>query len=209
MKVLVAISSCQRYEDSGLNNPIRETWLPALSSIGWDYKFFHGEGSTPKDDVVVLPVEDALFGLTEKAKAKLKWAYSNYDYVFSCFPDTYAVPERLLTCGFEYSDYLGNVYRFPKSSAFCQGGPGYFLSRSACLRVFSCSKSYLNDDCFIGDVLDSEQVKRIDHRGFTAFGPGPLKSNQNITNHLSTQPGGFTAEGMKAEHRRWLESCAL
>ena len=28
MKILIAITSCIPYEDTGLNQPIRETWLP-------------------------------------------------------------------------------------------------------------------------------------------------------------------------------------
>ena len=206
-KLLVSISSCQYFEKTGLNQPLRDTWLPELTRLGVDYKFFHGAGATPKSDVVVLPVVDELYGLTEKAKAKAKWAFdSGYDYVFSCFPDTYVNPERLLNCGFENYDYLGNIHQFPGSAPFCQGGPGYFLSRKACEIIFSSPLNYLNDDCFIGDLLNRADIKRADHRGFTAFGPGPLRGNDTITNHLSTQPGGYTANSVPDEHKRWLES---
>lgn len=207
-KLLVSISSCQYFEKTGLNQPLRDTWLPELTKMGVDYKFFHGYGATPKDDIVVLPVVDELYGLTEKAKAKAKWAVeSGYDYVFSCFPDTYVRPERLLSCGFENFDYMGNVHQFPDSPApFCQGGPGYFLSRKACEIIFSSPLNYLNDDCFIGDLLHRDDIKLADHRGFTAFGPGPTRSNSSITNHLSTQPGGYVANSVPDEHKRWLES---
>lgn len=175
--------------------------------MGIDYKFFHGSGATPKNDVVVLPVVDELYGLTEKAKAKAKWAFdSGYEYVFSCFPDTYTRPERLLVCGFEGFDYVGNVFQFDDSAPFCQGGPGYILSREACEAIFNFPLSYLNDDCFIGDVLQRAHMKRRHHPGFTAFGPGPTKNNSTITNHLSTQPGGYTNKSVHDEHRRWLES---
>lgn len=206
-KLLVSISSCQYFEKTGLNQPLRDTWLPELTKLGVDYKFFHGYGATPKSDVVVLPVVDELYGLTEKAKAKLKWAHdSGYEYVYSCFPDTYTRPERLIACGYEGVDYIGNRYKFDDSAPFCQGGPGYVLSRKACEVIFNHPQSYLNDDCYIGDVLYRAGVACIHHAGFTAFGPGPLKSNQTITNHLSTQPGGYTTNSVKTEHQRWMES---
>ncbi len=207
MRTLISISSCEYFEKNGLNQPLRDTWLPEAVKLGFDYKFFHGEGATPKDDVVILPVVDELYGLTEKAKAKARWAFAaGYDFVFSCFPDTYTRPERLLTCGFENYDYLGNVYQFPDSAPFCQGGPGYFLSRKACLYVLGREASYLNDDTFIGDTLNRADIKRGNHVGFTAFGPGPIANNETVTNHLSTQPGGYTASSVLDEHRRWLES---
>jgi hypothetical protein len=206
-KLLISISSCEYFEKNGLNQPLRDTWLAEAKQLGIDYKFFHGNGATPKEDVVVLPVVDELYGLTEKAKAKAKWAVdSGYEYVFSCFPDTYARPERLLQCGYEGADYVGNVHQFPNGPPFCQGGPGYILSKRACEAVYTCPLNYLNDDCFIGDVMESSGMTRINHAGFTAFGPGPLSSNRSITNHLSTQPGGYTVNSVRDEHRRWLES---
>ena len=206
-KLLISISSCEYFEKNGLNQPLRDTWLKEAVELGMEYRFFHGQGATPKDDVVVLPVVDELYGLTEKAKAKAKWAYdSGYEHVFSCFPDTYTRPERLLQCVYDGVDYLGNVYQFPDSAPFCQGGPGYVLSRKACEAIFRNPLSYLNDDCFIGDTLQRSGAVRVHHAGFTSFGPGPLRSNSTVTNHLSTQPGGYTVNSVKDEHRRWLES---
>lgn len=205
LRTLIAISSCEYYENAGLNDPMRTTWLPEATKLGMDYYFFHGAGSIAKSDVIVLSVEDALFGLTEKAKAKIRWAYEQgYDYIFSCFPDTYACPERLLRSGFEKHDYFGNVFCHAGGFPFCQGGPGYFLSRKACEAILKDKSSYLNDDCWIAGALLKEGITAADCQGFTPFGPGPLKGNGNITNHLSTQPGGFTKHNMQEEHERWL-----
>lgn len=202
MRVLVAISSCQWFEDHGLNQPMRDTWL-----VGVDYKFFHGNGSKEGSDIVVLPVEDGMGGLTEKAKAKAKWAFDQgYDYIFSCFPDTYAVPERLFRSGFENCDYLGREHQHPGGAPYCQGGPGYFLSRKAMQTLFTNTTSYLNDDCWIGDILNTPNIRRVDSREFQHVGPGPLKTNRSITNHLSTQPGGYVGTNMYAEHKRWQDS---
>ena len=107
-KLLIAISSCQSYEDAGLNQPLRDTWLSDAVKQGIDYKFFHGSGSRYKEDVVIVNRNDQYYDLTSKTKEKLHWAMlQGYDYVFACFPDTYACPERLLSCGFENHDYMG------------------------------------------------------------------------------------------------------
>jgi hypothetical protein len=204
---LIAISSCEYFENNGLNEPLRQTWLPDAVRLGIDYKFFHGQGSTPKEDVVVLQVEDRLFGLTEKAKAKAEWAVKNgYDFMFSCFPDTYTCPERLLKSGFENYDYFGNVNQHPGGMPYCQGGPGYVLSNRACERIYKHPTSYLNDDCWVGDVLSGADVLRGDCKDFTNCGPGPMKGNTSITNHLSTQPGHYKADSVYAEHRQWKDS---
>lgn len=206
MRVLVSISSCQQYEASGLNDPLRETWLADLPA-GWDYRFFHGRGAAAKQDIVVLPVDDGLGGLTEKAKAKARWAVDNgYEFVFSCFPDTYAAVERLVACGFESCDYLGMVFQFPGGAPFCQGGPGYFLSRKSCEYIAGNTQSYLNDDTFIGDTLNRSDIKRVDTRHFANLGAGPLRSNLVVTSHLSTRGHAPTAEDMREEHKRWLAS---
>lgn len=206
-RTLIAISSCQYFENAGLNQCLRDTWLPDAVALDMDYKFFHGIGAAERDDVVVVPVDDGLGGLAEKAKAKARWALDQgYDFMFSCFPDTYVCPERLALCGYEKFDYFGNVYQHPGGGPFCQGGPGYMLSRKACEFIADCPHSYLNDDCFIGDVLNREDILRGDCREFAYVGPGPLRTNGTITNHLSTQPGGYTAEGLHAEHRRWKDS---
>lgn len=207
MRTLVSVSSCEVFEKSGLNDPLRETWLQDAVALGFDYKFFAGRGATEKNDVVVLDVEDALFGLTEKAKVKAKWAVENkYDFVFSCFPDLYARPERFLSCGYEKYDYCGNVYQHHGGPRFCQGGPGYFLSKRACAIIADDLRSYLNDDCFIADVLIGSGIEAQHLVGFMQCGPGPLKHNNSITNHLSTQPGGYTGHNVLEEHRRWRES---
>lgn len=206
-RILIAISSCEVFETSGLNAPARETYLPDAVKLGMDFKFFHGRGASPKEDVVILDVPDEMYGLTEKAKEKARWAVEQgYDYVFSCFPDTYVCPERLITTGFGMLDYLGNVHQFPGSAPFCQGGPGMMFSRRACEILANDSTSYLNDDCWASDVLVKAGIHPVHNPAFTAFGPGPLKTNSSITNHLSTVPGGFTREVMYEEHRRWLES---
>jgi hypothetical protein len=208
MRLLVAISSCQAYENSGLNAPLRETWLKDLTRLGIDYKFFHGRGATPKDDVVLVDCDDGYWDLTSKTKLKIKWSLDNgYDYVFMCFPDTYVCASRLLTSGFEQFDYFGCVHQHPGGSPYCQGGPGYFLSRKACEVLDKKESNYPNEDCWVGDQLHNNyEIHRGDSKAFSYCGPGPLKTNHTITNHLSTQPGGYVGTNVFSEHKLWLES---
>jgi hypothetical protein len=206
-RVLVAISSCEQYERDGLNAPPRETWLADAKAKGWDYKFFHGSGATPKEDVEVVNCPDEYYALTDKTKAKIRYALEHgYNFCFMCFPDTYACTERLFTCGFESYDYYGNVYQHPGGPRYCQGGPGFFLSRKAMEIINSSNKSYPNEDTFIGDLLHAAGVAPVECLGFKNLGPDPLRTNNSITNHLSTQPSGYTGENMRAAHRSWLNS---
>jgi hypothetical protein len=207
MRLLVAISSCEYYENKGLNDPQRNTWLVDAVKLGMDYKFFHGKGSTPKEDVIVLDVDDGMGGVTDKQKGKLEWAYNNgYDYVFSCYPDTYACASRLLSCGFNNFDYLGYVHQHPGGNPYCQGGCGYFLSRKAYEIAYRATTSYVNDDCWMGDTLLAAGIRPTNNNDFTNCGPGPKKDNTSITVHLSTQPGGYVGTNMYNEHNLWLES---
>lgn len=46
MKILVAIGS----NAHGINQPIRDTWLKSINSVGFEYKFFYGEGQAVEED---------------------------------------------------------------------------------------------------------------------------------------------------------------
>jgi hypothetical protein len=74
MKVLVAIGS----NSYGINQPIRDTWLKTIGDVGFDYKFFYGDGTLVKEDAAFLqstravPTEyhDKLFSATKPSKTK-------------------------------------------------------------------------------------------------------------------------------------------
>lgn len=188
----------------GANNAMRSTWLPAATALGMDYRFFHGIGAQEKNDVVLVNCCDDYYDLTSKTKEKLRWAlYQGYDYIFCCFPDTYVSVGRLAQCGFEKADYLGTVYCHPGGNEYCQGGCGYFLSKKAAEIIVNDLRNYPNEDCFVADVLKDSGIPPTHHEGFRYAGPGPLKTNSVVSNHLSTQPGGYTVAAMLREHENW------
>lgn len=228
MKLLVAISSCEEFEHNGWNDALRETWIKDTKAHGFDYKFFHGRLAKEKDDVVVVDADDAYVGITAKAKEKYAWAKkSGYDYVFHCYHDTYACPERLKELLREEPDYIGDFYHtdprqpYPHASygKYCQGGPGYLISNKAFSYAASDMPSAMDlindpmEDVKVGQsVASHKDVKVTDNRQFlnllTPEDHGPRRSNGIITCHLSTiRPAPYRAEYMLKLHKEWEESC--
>lgn len=212
LKLLIAISGCDLYDRSGFQTPMRETWLKDAVELGFDYKFFHGRGGNGGGDVVIVDCNDDYYDLTSKTKEKCKWAVRNdYDFVFCCFPDTYACAERLLHCGFHDYDYFGDLL-FHANGDFCQGGQGYWLSKRAAEYVGHHPSNYPNEDAYVGDLMRANpEMKRGDTRFFFYAGVyttgGPLKTNEVVTCHLSTYvDGGYKPEHMYLKHNLWLAS---
>jgi len=208
-KILIAISSCLRYEEN--HQSMRDTWLPEAISLGMDYRFFVEKGTNEKPDTVTTENED--WAMTCRLKAKVNWAYVHgYNFVFSCFPDTYVRPDRLLVSGFDKFDYFGNVFKYdsPGATFYCHGGAGYSLSRIAMEKVSRETSSYLNDDCWLGDVLNVSSISRGHSDKFCQFKGSPLKNNDIITSHLSHASNSlgvpYTAKFMYDEHKKWLDS---
>jgi hypothetical protein len=216
-KLLVGLSSCQAWEDNGYNDVIRECWLNECAALGIDYKFFHGENSTPGPDIINFNVGDDMEHLTFKHKEQVRWAYKQgYDWLYRCFPDTYCRPERLIRCGFEGHDYHGDFRGEPaRPDNFCSGGPGFILSRKAMGVIINAdigddARSMQADDLWTGKILAScfdamnlayFDDHRLINRG--ACNPGPLRTNEIISSHLS-YPGGYRPELMRKKHADWL-----
>ncbi len=209
MKILIAISTCSKFEEN--HQAMRDTWLKEATSLGMDYRFFVEMGSEPKSDVVVTEHED--WAMTSRLKDKVKWGfYRGYDYLFSCFPDTYVRVDRLLTSGFDKFDYFGSVFKHasPGATYYCHGGAGYLIDRRAMEYVMMEPSSYLNDDCWLGDVLNKSSILRGHSEDFRQFAGSPVKDNTVVTSHLSFQSNSlgvpYDASFMYAEHKQWVDS---
>jgi hypothetical protein len=138
MKLLIAISSCQRDVLNGANQSLRDTWL---SSLGFDYRFFVGQGDCLlQSDEVRLECGDSYIHLPAKTRESLRWALEHeYTHIFRVFTDTYVIGQNFrkkLREQWEGYDYIG-VFPEPVRRGelngwfYAYGGGGYWLSRRA------------------------------------------------------------------------------
>jgi hypothetical protein len=208
-RVLIAISTCQQYELDGWNQQMRDTWLKKAVSLGMDYKFFIGmaDRQLPGRDLAYIGHGDGWGDLTHKTKEKCRYAAMNgYSHVFMCFPDTYALPDRLLACGYEKYDYFGDLLGHANGE-YCQGGCGYFLSAKACIYAMFHPTCYPNEDCWMGDIMrERPDMKKGDHKGFLQVPTVlPAPNNNIISCHLSCLEGGFGPRVMYDFHERVIK----
>jgi hypothetical protein len=145
MKILIAITSCGLFEENGINQACRDTFLQDVKKFpDLTYRFFIGKGDpadnhlmrylegishpsqnttfdtcskfTLKEDTILLPVPDDYKHVAFKTQEKLKWALNNgFDYIFLCFADTYINIKRLINSDFINQDYIGSFFKWDKS----------------------------------------------------------------------------------------------
>jgi hypothetical protein len=211
-KLLVGITSCDRFEENGWNDSLRETWLKDAGDLGVDYKFFIGNHlgtntiTSDRSDAITVDADDGYDGITVKAKRKYQYAVDReYDFMFHCYHDTYACVERLVALCDGHADYIGDYLHtdvrqpYPHDSygRHCQGGPGYIISRKAftyCADEFPEAgdpRYHNSEDTWTGVVVRAhEDLKIEDSRAFwnslEADDAGPQRNNGIVSNHLST-----------------------
>lgn len=161
MKLLIAITSCQRDLAIGCHDAIRASWGRVAVSLGIDVRFFVGGedvSNSLRPDEVWVPVRDSYYNLPHKTKAAVQWflaqehshLFKKYTHFFKADNDTFVHPQRLLDCGFEDADYYGT----PVSNIYMNGGPGYFLNRKAA-EIIAASEVGSNtaEDFWVGTML--------------------------------------------------------
>lgn len=154
MKVLIAIITCHKFSYKAQAQ--RETWVPNVR--GADVKFFYGIGERKLlPDEVLLDVADDYKSLPYKIKAMVRWALDrDYDYIFKVDDDVYVWPNRLMSCGFEQTDYMGRH----NTSGWISGGPGYWLSRRAAKIVAGADKiDDWAEDRGVGSLMAQAGIK--------------------------------------------------
>ena len=191
MKPLVAVISChanEEYRQAQLN-----TWIGTWGDL-IDVRFFLGkpiQENTP--NTFYFDVEDTFFDLPFKVQSALEWAHKNeYTHVFKCDDDTYINVPRLLSCGFEEHDYMGNMAGV-WWECYAQGGAGYWLGPKS-LNILHKEGVYKEsfrfnwaEDSSIGAILQAAGVRLKDDRRFfhgtTEKWGFPTPSNDIITSH--------------------------
>jgi hypothetical protein len=175
VRILVAVKSCNRDMANGCHQAIRDTWGKDFPP-NVDVRFFVGEYDNANEarlltDEIRLHVVDDLVHLPIKVREMANWSLEQgYDYTYLCDVDTFVIPKRLLTSGFENYDYFGRfmidgvpqlIKNFQDGRLgmlhdvwnYASGGVGYFLSRKAAELISTMVPVHYAEDYSVGQVL--------------------------------------------------------
>jgi hypothetical protein len=200
MSLLIAVKSCQHDMERNDHQVIRNTWGSALA--GADLQFFIGLQDGEIEEVPNLEADESRVmapddydSLTLKTIEIVRWARKlKYDYVFLADTDTYLIPWRLMTSGFENLDFgglttkeFGKIFRYSGRTRggkdftisncypWCSGGYGYFLSKKAMDLILAAPTPtdpvmIWCEDMFVGQILGPEiEKKNIKAAGIENF----------------------------------------
>lgn len=203
-KNLIAIESCHRDRDNGVQQSQRDTWIKDTCLLNFDYRFFIGRPIEQETfDEVFLDVDDTYASLAFKTQAICRWAFDQgYDFLYKTDTDTLVVPMRLLASGFELHNYMGGrnsdftpeAYRQRKGShpgkriEFASGGSGYWLSRKAMEIVAdSTDMKYAGfaEDVFVAIALHGAGILPTWNENMKWY-PGVTMDNKTVSYHLSS-----------------------
>lgn len=235
-KSLILVISCVKHELNGINQAIRDTWLSDALALGFDVKFFIGDGTSTgedesvlldsfnsrtevfqgkitedpnislmpaKPDQVILNIPDGYIYSTYKFREACRWAFTHgYDYIFQVLTDTFVVPSRLASCGFEKYDYVGTANN---EHTAIGGGAGMWLSRKALQCLINTPVDMWVHDGWVGKVLLENNIALTHDPRYTNLGQQepPNKLNDAITSHIANTPTVYDPRIMYELHREF------
>lgn len=187
-RTLISVKSCERDCLRGDHEIIRRTWGSGIK----DLKFFIGRGCKMFDidlrgDEVHLNAPDDYDGLPFKTREILRrFLNLDYEFVFLCDTDSYIIPKKLFSCGYENYDIAGRFgnmpalgqqfnYRdargvYPNCHPWPSGGLGYFVSKKAAKVIVDIEPIVWAEDLHVGQCLgpfiQSGEIKAIDIPNF-------------------------------------------
>ena len=172
-----------------------------------------------KEDEIALDVADSYAYLVHKVRASRAWAAEQgYDYIFKVDTDTFVIPPRLVSSGFESHDYIGARFALTgpedvylrkvmdnyKQGHYTQGGPGYWLSRRAYERTIMAPIVSLCEDVWTGVTLHAQGIQPHNDSRYEwgrVRNPARVVSVVNLNDH---QPGWM--KSMFHSYRQMLDS---
>jgi hypothetical protein len=235
-KSLILVISCVKHELKGINQAIRDTWLPDAKALDFDVRFFIGDGTTTgedesvllnsfnsrtrvfqgkitedpdislmpvQSDQVILNIPDGYIYSTHKFREACRWAFKQgFDYVFQVLTDTFVVPSRLASCGFEKHDYIGTANN---ERTAIGGGAGMWLSRKAIQHLVNAPVDMWVHDGWVGKILLEKGIDLTHDPRYTNLGQQepPMKSNDAITSHIANTPTVYDPKIMYKLHREF------
>lgn len=210
-KALIAISTCQLFQNNGNNDAVRETWAKDVAAVeGLDYKFFTG-GPAYLEDEVHLDVLDDYQHVTYKTVGSRRWALEHgYDFIFQTFPDVYIRPERLMAALDTTKDYVG--YPLVDGHPYASGGAGYWQSKQAAEYLLLEGDPWdWAEDRWVGEIMLKRGFTLWSDKRYSPIAQPVLKRNTGITSHLSRslaagQAGIYKKIWMYNVHRFWTLS---
>lgn len=210
MRLLIGVKSCSRDLENGSHEVIRQTWGRDVQ--GADLRFFIGRGEISKADEVAVDAPDDYDSLPLKTREILRWSIvSRYDFTFLCDTDTFVVPSKLMTCGFDSFDVSGRFnghdpkdgpfhYRdergeYPLIYPWPSGGWGYFISKAAAEIVVANDPNVWAEDMYVGQALGPDVVS------------GKIKARHllHLSNCVSWHHPGARA-GLEKPISDWMKS---
>jgi hypothetical protein len=188
MRAVIGLLSCQQEFARLRRNLCRETWLPAVKTLGYDVFFLLGGGQETGSDFLKFAVGDTYPELPQKTRAFCRWALDHgYDRLFKADDDTFIHPTRFHAWMTEMADehYVGSEWR--DGVNYGSGGAGYLLSATAAKIVADgMGKRCGAEDLTVGTLLRRANIRlRIDRR-LIPFGNEerrPKPDNDIITTH--------------------------
>src|ERR1700676_3305638 len=109
-----------------------------------------------KEDQLIVNTPDDFLHVTYKFREACRWAVSqNYEYIFQALTDTFVVPSRLVSSGFEEHDYIGSANN---ERTAIGGGAGMWLSRKALQYLVNAPVDMWVHDGWVGKVMLDKDV---------------------------------------------------
>lgn len=164
-------------DETELYRSVRQCGHPSLGKPPVKIEF------TPQPDEILVHTPDDYAHITAKSREALRWAVAQgFDYIFTCYPDTYINIERLMNSGFARHDYVG------LSIGYAKGGQGRWLSRRAATQVMNEPITDWAEDRWVGDILTRRGIPLHEDRRYVDYPLAPRPENDYITSHLAEMP---------------------
>ena len=191
MKILTTILTCSLTQDRA--NACLDTWIRDIKSPH-NY-FFYGDELQSKTMINTWNCSpdngERRLSLPEKTYKMLNKSLDyEWDFLFKCDDDTYAVFDKLINLlkNYNFNDDLYIGGKIVNPFAYAQGGAGYVLTRSAVEKCIDSLKYFYNnesknkraEDYSVGLALKEQEINLTHTDLLSTPSPHKAKENQSV-----------------------------